>query len=413
MGGAAGRPLDEWGKSYILRPGMPVLAQHLEVRGGKITRLTIEQRPAKALSGDAPWPARIELLLGYADAPAVRVPVELRGRITEVSVKGRRAPDFVFANAADFGYALVHLDDRSVRWLETHIGDVRDDFLRAMLWGALWDQVRDATLSPARFARVALRELPRETDEQLVPVLLGRLSRAVSAYLSPAERERLRPELERVLLANANDSARSYGVRKNHLDAYIALAHSASALATIDALLDSSTAVGAPLRPPTRWAIVTTLVARSAPTADLRLAAEVRRDSTTEGRRRAFVAGAARPDSATKTQYWARYFGDPELNEDWVTASLRAFNDPERDDLTRRYLEPALDSLPWIQQHRRIFFLGSWVSATLDGQRSAQSLAAVDDLLRRRTALPRDLREKILQSRDELERTVAIRRAFP
>jgi aminopeptidase N len=158
---------------------------------------------------------------------------------------------------------------------------------------------------------------------------------------------------------------------------------------------------------------VTTLIARSAPTADVRLAAEIRRDSTTEGRRRAFVAGAARPDSGVKAQYWARYFGDPELNEDWVTASLRAFNDPERDDLTRRYLEPALDSLPWIQQHRRIFFLGSWVSATLDGQRSAQSLAAVDDLLRRRTALPRDLREKILQSRDELERTVAIRRAFP
>jgi aminopeptidase N len=282
-----------------------------------------------------------------------------------------------------------------------------------MLWGALWDDVRDAKLSPARFARAALRELPRETDEQLVPVLLGRLSRAVSAYLSPVERDRLRSELERVLHVTANDSARSYGVRKNHLDAYISLAHSAEALATIDALLDSTTAAGAPLRPPTRWAIVTTLVARSAPTAEVRLEGETRRDSTTDGRRRAFVAGAAHPDSAIKAHYWARYFGDRDLNEDWVTASLRAFNDPERDDLTRRYLVPALDSLPWIQQNRRIFFLGNWVSATLDGQRSAQSLDAVDDMLRRRTALPRDLREKILQSRDELERTVAIRRAFP
>ncbi len=413
VGGAAGRPLEEWGKNYILRPGMPVLTQRLDVKRGKITRLAIEQQAAKPLSGDAPWPARIEVLLGFADAPAIRVPVVLSGRVTEVPVKGTRAPDFVFANARDFGYGLVQIDDRSVRWLESHIGEVRDDFLRAMLWGAIWDNVRAAQLSPVRFARAALRELPRETDEQLVPVTLGRLSRAVSAYLSPAEREKIRPELERVLLAGANDAARSYGVRKNHLDAFISLAHSSAALATIDALLDSSAAAGAPLRPPTRWAIVTTLVARSAPTADERLAAESRRDSTTEGRRRTFVAGAARPDSATKARYWARYFGDKDLNEDWVTASLRAFHDPEQDDYTRGYLVPALDSLPWIQQNRRIFFLGNWVSATLDGQRSAQALDELDEMLRRRTGMARDLREKILQSRDELQRTVAIRRAFP
>ena len=413
VGSTANRPLDAWGANYILRPGMPVLTQRMTVRGGKVESVTIEQRPVRALSGPSPWPVRVEVLLGYANATAVRIPVELRGRVTTVPVKGRPVPDFVFANARDYGYALVQLDDRSVRWLELHIGEVRDDFLRAMLWGALWDQVRDAQLDPARFARAALRELPRETDEQIVPVLLGRLSRSVAAYLSPRERDAIRPELERVLLASANDSARSYGVRKNHLDTYVALAHSPAALATIDALLDSAAAAGAPLRPPTRWAIVTTLIARAAPTANARLASEVRRDSTTEGRRRAFVAGAARPDSATKARYWTRYFGDRELNEDWVTASLRAFHDPERDELTRGYLVPALDSLPWIQQNRRIFFLGSWVSATLDGQRSAAALTAVDEMLRERATLPRDLRDKILQSRDELERTVSIRRAFP
>jgi len=145
---------------------------------------------------------RVEVLLGYGDAPAVRIRVELRGPVTTVPTAGQRAPDFIFANAADYGYALVHLDSRTIGWLENHIGEVRDDFLRAMLWGALWDQVRDARLAPARFARVALRELPRETDEQLVPVILGRLSRATTAYLSRSEQERLRPELERVLLAD-------------------------------------------------------------------------------------------------------------------------------------------------------------------------------------------------------------------
>ena len=413
VGQASHRSLGDWGANYIRRPGMPVLTPRLQVRNGRVVSLTIAQRPARALSGPAPWPIKTEVLLGYADGKSQRIPVELRGRVTVVPAAGRRAPDFLFVNASDHGYALSHLDDRTVQWLEGHLGSVHDDFVRAMLWGALWDQVRDARMEPARFVALALRELPGEKDEQIVPVILGRLSRAVSAYLSPAQQERVRPDAERVLLAIANDTTRSYGIRKNHLDTWIGLARSPRALATLEGLLDSVTVAGAPLRPPTRWAIVTSLVARAAPTATQRLEAEFRRDSTSEGRRRAFVAGAAKPDSATKATYWNRYFADRQLNEDWVTASLRAFHDPEHESLTRAYIVPALDSLPWVQRNRRIFFLGNWVSAALDGQRSASALAAVDVVLKRRDGLPRDLREKVLQARDELERTVAIRRAYP
>ena len=55
-------------------------------------------------------------------------------------------------------------------------------------------------MDPERFVRLALRELPRETDEQIVPVILGRLDRAVGAYLRPDARDRVQPELEQVLL---------------------------------------------------------------------------------------------------------------------------------------------------------------------------------------------------------------------
>ena len=413
VGRAASRPLDGWGRSYILRPGMPVVTQRLVLRDGRIASLTLEQAPARSLSGSEPWPAKVEVLLGYAGAPAVRVPVELRGRRTVVPVAGRAAPDWIFANAGDHGYELVHLDPRSVGWLEQHVGEIDDAFLRAMLWGALWDDVRDARLDPARFVRAAMRALPSERDEQIAPMVVSRMARATESYLSPAARAALLPSVEALLRAGADDARRPYGIRKSHLDAWIAVASTPSTLAAVDSLLDAREAAGAPLRSPTRWAIVTTLIARSAATADARFAAEVQRDSTTEGRRRAFVAGAARPDSSTKAAYWHRYFGDASLNEDWVTASLRAFNEPEQESLTRPYLVPALDSLPWIQRNRRIFFLGSWVSAFVEGQRSPTALAEVDAMLATHPAMAPDLRQKILQSRDELERTVAIRLAFP
>src|SRR6185503_19644332 len=144
------------------------------VRDGKIVRLELVQHPAQAsVSGAAPWPMRTQVLLAYGTTAAARVPVTLTGAVTEVTAaRGKPAPLFVFPNASDFGYFLSLLDSSSVAALGAGaLGDVGDGFLRAMLWGALWDQVRDARMDPERFARLVLKELPREKDEQVVPAL--------------------------------------------------------------------------------------------------------------------------------------------------------------------------------------------------------------------------------------------------
>jgi aminopeptidase N len=178
------------------------------------------------------------------------------------------------------------------------------------------------------------------------------------------------------------------------------------------AWLDSSSTAGVPLRQPTRWAIVTKLVERGATGANTLIAAESRRDTTANGKRSAFVAGAAPASPDVKRQYFDRYFRDTTLNEDWATASLRAFNTTDQSAITKSFLVPALDTLPWIQKNRRIFFLGSWLGGFIGGQQSAQALADIDAFLARRQSLPLDLRQKILQTRDDLERTVRIRAKY-
>jgi aminopeptidase N len=413
IGSAAHQPLDDWGKQYILRPGMPIVEQRLEVANGKITRLELIQRPAQpSVSGNAPWPIRMQVALVNQGA-AKLLPVVLRGDTTAVhEAVGLPAPDFVFANANDYAYALVLPDSTSAAWLVRHIGSVNDDFLRAMLWGALWDLVRETRLSPRTFVEAALRELPNEHDEQINAGIVVRLRRGLEAYVSAADRDALMPVAERLLLSVADDARRPYGIRKNQLDAFIDLATTPTAVARLDAWLDSTSGAGLPLRQPSRWSIVTHLVSIAAPTADGRLAQEEQRDTTAGGKRRAFVAGAARPRADTKRGYFERYFADRTLNEEWVTASLRAFNEPDQSALTREYLEPALDSLSWIQRNRRIFFLGSWLGAFIGGQQDEAALRTIDAYLATHHQLPLDLRQKVLQSRDELERTVRIRRAY-
>src|SRR5690348_11133391 len=152
IGNAAHQSLDSWGADYILRPGMPIIEQHVEIANGRIRRLLLVQRPAQqSISGPGPWPIRTQVALSIHGGSLRFIPVVLQHDTTEVTeAAGLAAPDFVFANANDYAYALVLPDSGSTHWLEEHIGSVGDDFFRAMLWGALWDMVRETRLSPAR-----------------------------------------------------------------------------------------------------------------------------------------------------------------------------------------------------------------------------------------------------------------------
>ena len=197
--------------------------------------------------------------------------------------------------------------------------------------------------------------------------------------------------------------------RSAHLDAFVALAASLGGVAKLESLLAADSAAGEPVRDPTRWEVVNRLMVLDVPRAERALVAQGARDTTPDGRRRTFVAGAARKSAAAKADYFARYFADKALNEDWASGSLGAFNAVEHQELSLPYLRPALDSLPYIQANRRIFFLGSWLGAFLNGQSGAAALTVVRKYLDDHPRLPADLRQKVLQNADELERTVKIR----
>jgi len=412
---SSGVPLEQFGAQYILRAGMPRVDTRLSLGGGAIRSLVLAQRPARAFPGDpgGSWPMRVRVRLGYHDRDDVVLPATFTGdSVVVAGAAGLPAPDYVWPNDGDYGYGLFFPDERSAAWIAEHVGEAREGLLRAMLWGALWDLVRDTRLPPARFAEIALRELPRERDEQIASLILDRGIGALTRYASDADAARLFPAWERLLAARAQDAALGYGMRKESLDALAGTARTAEGRAVLREYLAGTRLFdGAAVKQPTRWSIVQRLLALGEPDAPALLEAEVRRDSTPEAARRAFVARAAAPDAAVKAEYFRRYLDDPALNEEWVTASLGAFNDAAETRLTLPYLRPSLERLTWIRDNRRIFFLPSWINAFVRGQQSAEALAVVDRLLAESPELPPDIRRKVLQARDELERTVAIRRA--
>src|SRR5207302_10930325 len=136
-----------------------IVEQQLTIgANGRIARLALVQHPAQpSVSGGGFWPMRVDVRVQYNGTSPVIIPVEMAADTTIVAgAVGLPAPNFVYANANDYGYGLFLPDSRSTDWLLTHHVRVDDRFLRAMLWGSLWDLVRDARLDPARYVNAAL-----------------------------------------------------------------------------------------------------------------------------------------------------------------------------------------------------------------------------------------------------------------
>jgi len=157
--------------------------------------------------------------------------------------------------------------------------------------------------------------------------------------------------------------------------------------------------------------MVASLVALNDPDAEAVLAAEEKRDPTGDGRKYAYVAAAARPQPEVKKTYFDEYLHNAFRPEDWIEQSLGSFNWWNQSELTLVYLRSVLDALFQVKRERKIFFMLAWLNAFIGGQHSAAAQRQVHEFLQ--TAdLDKDVKLKVLEVVDELDRTVRIREKY-
>ena len=323
----------------------------------------------------------------------------------------RSKPLFLFANDGDFGYGHFPLDAASRRHALDHPELLRDDLLRSLVHESLWNAVRDAELDPARYVELVLAQLPRERNEILATTMLARLRAAVDRYLGEARRAALAPRIEEFLFSQMQ-SATSNSRRIACFRAFADLARSERGRARVKDLLAGRIEVpGIRLASRDRYRLLQTLIAAADDDAGQLLEQQSAADTSNEGRRYSFAAAAAMPDAATKRALFARFLDDPRLPEAWIEEALGPFNTLSHAALTAPLLEQALAALPRIRRERRIFFVNDWLDGFIGGQTSRGSLEVVERFLSS-NRIEQDLRLKILEAVDTLERTVRVRERF-
>ena len=407
---ASGQDLSEWAAAWIQQRGMPEVTVKWNCDSeNKIAQFEISQRDT--LDEGHRWPIATQVLLGYKNDPGTKVKVEFDTAKSAVpGAVGKSCPDYAFSNDEDHGYGRFLLDERSQKGVVADLAEIKDPLLKALLWGALWDSVRETKMAPVSYVDLVVRSLPGETDLDLTQTLLGRMRSAYVSYFSDKQRARAESAIE-ALLMDRMKHAETVDQRITYYRAFVAAAAGPGLSELKDLLAGKDSVPGVPLRQRDRWTMISELVRQGDPDALKLVAAEAGKDQSDDGRKSAYVAKAAAASRESKAQYFKDYLTNREVPEDWVTASLPDFNAWNQSVLTLPYLRPALDALPQMKRERKIFFVNGWLGSFVGAQKSADALRIVNNFLADPKIDP-DLRLKTVEVRDELERTVRIRSKY-
>jgi aminopeptidase N len=258
------------------------------------------------------------------------------------ALAGEPQADLVLVNDEDLTYAKMRLDSHSLATLISGIGEFTESLPAALCWAAAWDMCRDAEMAARDYVELVTAGVDHVEDISVVQTLLRQATSALRRFTDPAWRPGGANEAAGVLLGLAERAAPGSDRQLAFLQAFASLATSSSDLALLSGLLDGSAYMdGLVVDTELRWRLLHRLCSQGAAGA-AEIDAELRRDATDAGERRAATCRAAIPEAAAKEAAWQAIVSGTLPNATF-RATLNGFVDPDRADLlapfTARYFD--------------------------------------------------------------------------
>jgi aminopeptidase N len=403
--------LAAWSRVWVEQRGRPELSTDLRADSeGRILSLALTQRDPLHRAQGVPeriWPQRLQVTLGYEDHVS-QIPVSVRSRVTIVTkASGLMRPSFVLPNGGGLGYGSFLLDMGTRRYLLEHLEDIPDGLARGSAWVDLWDNLLEAQIEPAAFLNLALRAVPRETDEQNVQLILGYLSRTFWFFLNQEARVARVPAIEALLRENLI-RARTASQKAAWFAAFRSIVLTRDGLVWLERVWRREEKIeGLPLAEPDEIQMALQLAVREVPGWQAILDAQLNRTQNPDRKARlAFVMPSLSADIAAREQAFERFRDvSNRRREPWVLESLAYLHHPLREQQSEQFILPSLELLAEIQRTGDIFFPKRWMDATLETHRSPDAAQTVRDFLARHPELPERLRWIVLSSADDLFRS--------
>ena len=345
----SGRELATWSKKWLETAGVNTLAPVIdEDPTGTITRFAITQ----TAPADYPTIRPHRLGVGFynvtdgALARVHRVELDVDGDRTEVpGLKGHKRPDLILLNDEDLAYAKIRLDARSLKTAVEHLGDIADPLARSLVWGAAWDQTRDAESSPSDYVDLVLRNIGRETESTTVRTTLAQLQLAANSYVAPEKREATRAKVADGLWALAQAAEAGSDSQLQFVTAFATAASRPAHWSTLRSLRDGTTALdGLEIDTDMAWQLLISLAAGGVADAK-EIEDALAADNTAKGGEFAAQAKASIPNATSKLAAWDSLIERDDQPNTIVRSTALGFQHPATVAQLSEFVKPYFDML--------------------------------------------------------------------
>jgi aminopeptidase N len=406
---SSGRELSGWSKQWLETAGVNTLRPEYDLdEDERITEFAVLQTAAAS----HPVLRAHRIAVGLYDRTGAglvrrrRVELDIAGERTVVdALAGERQPDLVLVNDDDLTYAKIRLDSRSLTTLITSIGELTESLPAALCWAAAWDMCRDAEMAARGYVQLVMSGVDHAEDISVVQTLLRQATSALRRFTDPAWRPGGMNEAAGVLLGLAERAAPGSDRQLAYVQAFAGLATSRSDLARLSGLLNESAYLdGLVMDTELRWRLLHRLVSQGA-AGPAEIDAELRRDPTDAGERRAATCRAAIPEPAAKEAAWQAIVSGTLPNATF-RATLNGFNDPDRAELLTPYAIRYFEVVGDVWQNWSSDMAQWFTSNAYPLTQISEHTVELTDSYIEQTDPPAALRRLLLEGRDGIQRAL-------
>jgi aminopeptidase N len=399
--------LKQWSDSWVKESGTPELSSD---RDSGENLITIRQ--TKKTPRDSFWSQQVDVKFLKDGKVVHEARTMIAGESTAVSLPENVGDyDFFLANGSELGYGYFRLDQQSKSWLLENIHTISDEVTRGAAWISLYESlirgIETDEIPPADYVETLIAGVKNETEPLNRQNILSQLQTVYWKLLSPEQRTKVAPKIEKVLWGWIDGDAEKE-TRSSYYKSLVGIATTESSIQQLYEIWNNESEVNGILLSETDFmTLAYELAIRMPEKSDSILSTQLERLKNEDRKKRlAFVIPALSPDAAKRDAFFESLKEVSNRRpERWALEALGYLHHPLRATESEKYILPSLEMLEEIQTTGDIFFPKRWLVATLSGHSSKSAADAVKKFLAARPEYSYRLKNKILQSADLLLRS--------
>jgi aminopeptidase N len=396
-------PLDlaDWSSVWVNQSGRPILSEKLSYApDGKIASFALSQR---AEDGSTKvWPQLFDITLIYADRLHT-IPVSMQGQSVEIQeLVGLPKPISILYNSNGLGYGVFPFDLKSADVLISHPNEV----MRGHFYINVYENTLAGNIATSSAFEIFRRGILAENNEILVQLISGQLSSIFWKFLAAEDRLANLDRLEKELWQRLQTDL-PLQLKKSLFGLYSSIAYSESGQNQLYQIWKKEIELeNLKLNPDNFTSLAMSLAVYGHPAAEEILTEERARITNSDKLARFdFLRPALSQDPAVRDSVFLSFKkASNREKESWVLTACDYLHHPLHQETSIRQVGLALEWMEEIQKTGDIFFPKRWASSTIGQYNSPEAARIAEDFLASRPDFNPILKNKILQSIDNLMR---------